>query len=323
MRNYLAIDSGGTKVQAILYDEHLHPIQISRVGSMRDNTTCEDLIRQNMEQLRDELCLTPETVIECISGVGVSGDMVTFLQESCQVRSVDYLNEGIVALNAACIFGDGIQTLAGTGSNCTAKYGERFIFCGGYGAWISDAGSGYWIGREAINAGIADYEGYGERTILTDYVAEHFGRNRERYSEIVSSIYGNEQISPAAQIASCAQPVSKAAKEGDKVALSILAAAGKVLGDQTTALIRREQIPDEVPVTISGSVWRSHRILFDTYQECIRAQASARPIKLPVFEPIIGIMIKQYRDRTGNFTDADCALLKELYPQFVSQLPFG
>ena len=55
MANFLAVDSGGTKVLAILYDEDFIPKAISRVGSFRTDTTPADLIRRNMEQMQAEL----------------------------------------------------------------------------------------------------------------------------------------------------------------------------------------------------------------------------------------------------------------------------
>ena len=64
MANHLAIDSGGTKVLGILYDDDFTPKAISRVGSFRTNTTSPELVRHNMEQMRRELGLIPGTVID-------------------------------------------------------------------------------------------------------------------------------------------------------------------------------------------------------------------------------------------------------------------
>lgn len=315
MANHLAIDSGGTKVLGILYDENFVPKAISRVGSFRTNTTSPELVRHNMERMQKELGLLPGTVIDSVSGT-IYAEFIKFLQRTCEIRQVNSFGELEAGLHAACIFGEGMMTLSGTGSNVGAYYQGQILFAGGYGAAVSDAGSGYWLARDAMNAAIADDSGYGDPTMLTGLIAAHFGFPRERFHDAVFSIYDNTDFSPVAQVASCAPLVSQAASAGDSIASKILKQTGLILGQQAVALIRKNRLPDNLPMTISGSVWRSHRILFDAFADCIRAQSPSRPICIPEFEPIIGIMIYHYRKMHGCFDQEAYQLLKTLYPQY-------
>jgi len=319
MANHLAIDSGGTKVLGILYDDDFTPKAISRVGSFRTNTTSPELVRHNMEQMQRELGLTPGTVIDSVSGT-VYQEFVEFLQKTCTIRQVDACGELEAGLYAACIFGEGMMTLSGTGSNVGALYKGQLYFAGGYGASVSDAGSGYWIARDAMNAAIADDSGYGDPTMLTGLIAAHFGFPKDRFHDAVFSIYSNMDFSPVAQVASCAPLVSQAAAAGDPIACEILKQAGQILGKQAVALIRKKQLPDDLPMTVSGSVWRSHRILFDAFADCIRAQSPNRPICIPEFEPIMGIMIRHYHKLHGKFDENARQLLKDLYPQYSFEM---
>jgi len=321
MANYLAVDSGGTKVLAILYDEAFRPKAISRVGSFRTNTTSPELVRHNMEQMQKELGLTPGTVIDQISGV-VYQDFLDFLKQTCTVKNVLHISELETGLHAACIFGDGINALSGTGSNIGVIYQGKDYSAGGYGAAVADSGSGYWMAREAMNAAIADFEGFGEQTLLTKLIAEYFGYTADDLRTAIFSIYSNTELSPVAQVASCAPLVSQAASAGDQVAIDILKRAGEILGKQATALVSKNHFPDDMPLTISGSVWRSNRILFDSFAACIRSQSPNRPIKLPEFEPILGVMARHCIELTGDFNDADRARFKELYPQYQFSLPY-
>ncbi|MBR2949091.1 MAG: hypothetical protein IKC46_04440 [Lachnospiraceae bacterium] len=315
MANHLAIDSGGTKVLGILYDDDFTPKAISRVGSFRTNTTSPELVRHNMEQMQKELGLVPGTVIDSVNGI-VYQEFVDFLQKTCEIRQINSFGELEAGLHAACIFGDGMMTLSGTGSNVGAFYQGQFYVEGGYGASVSDAGSGYWMARDAMNAAIADNSGYGDPTMLTGLIAAHFGFPKERFHDAVFSIYNNTDFSPVAQVASCAPLVSQAASAGDRIACEILKQTGLILGKQAVALIRKKQLPDSLPMTISGSVWRSHRILFDAFADCIHAQSPKRPICIPEFEPIVGIMIRHYHMLHGDFDENARQLFKTLYPQY-------
>ena len=315
MANHLAIDSGGSTVLGILYDDNFTPKAVSRVGSFRANTTPPELVRQNMKQMQQELGLVPGTVIDSVNGIAYP-TFVEFLRKTCEIKHVDRFGELDIGLHAACIFGDGMMALSGTGSCVSAYYQEQVYSVGAYGAIVSDVGSGYWIARDALNAAIADDSGYGEPTLLTELIATHLGFPKERFRDAIFSIYRNTVSSPVAQVASCAPLVSKAAAAGDRVACEILRQAGLILGRQAVALIRKNQLPDDLPITVSGSVWRSHRIFFDAFADCIHAQSPDRPIRIPEFEPIIGVMIHHYRRRHGCFDEEARQLFKTLYPQY-------
>lgn len=316
MKNYIAIDSGGTKVIAVLYDEYFRPKAISRVGSFRANTTPPEQIQKNMKRLIMELGLTPGTVIHQISGI-TTEEFVSFVSDTCEVLQVDLLGELSAGLCAAGIFGDGIQALSGTGSNSAAHFQGKNYFAGGYGANISDIGSGFWIGREALKSAIADFEGYGSHTILTEMLSAHLGGNRDSFREAIFSIYNNDMSSISSQVAACSQVVSRAAEQGDSTAIGILQSAGKLLAKQTIALIKKHHIPDYVPLTVSGNVWRSHYAFMSSFMKDILEQSTERPIKLPMFEPIVGVIIKHYHDLNCVFTHEMQACFRTLYPQYV------
>ena len=156
--------------------------------------------------------------------------------------------------------------------------------------------------------------------MLKKLIAQHFGYPEDNLHHAIFSIYGNTDLSPVAQVASCAPLVSQAAQAGDQVACEILQKTGEILGKQAIALIRKRNLPDHLPMTISGSVWRSNRILFDAFAELIHAQCPDRPILIPEFEPILGIMIRHYLLLNGRFADEEYALFRELYPQFAFQM---
>jgi nitroreductase len=173
---------------------------------------------------------------------------------------------------------------------------------------------------EAMNAAIAADNDYGPPTLLKKLIAQHFGYPEDDLHNAIFSIYDNTDLSPVAQVASCAPLVSQAARAQDPVACDILRKTGEILGKQAVALIRKQKLPDHLPMTISGSVWRSHRILFDSFAELIGAQCPTRPILIPEFEPILGIMIRHYLLLNGHFAEEEAALFRKLYPQFAFRM---
>ena len=122
--------------------------------------------------------------------------------------------------------------------------------------------------------------------------------------EAIRSIYQKGAVSPTATVASCAAIVSKAAAQGDAVAMRILQNAGRILGEQMRYLIKKHEIPAVVPITISGSVWRGHPIIFEEFYRVLQARDVDRQILVPPFEPIVGAVIRHYAAENGGF-DAD------------------
>lgn len=322
MKNYLAVDSGGTKILAVLYDEEFRPIKTVRVGSCRGNTTSDELVEYHLEQFGKKLGMGKDLVIDCVTGVA-DAVFMEYLTDHYTVLETDMTGELEGGLFAAGLFGDSLLALSGTGSQISGIYQGKIYVAGAYGAAISDLGSGYWIGRSAMEAAIADYEGYGERTLLTDLLARKYGGDRESFREAVFRVYECTEHSPVSHVASCADLVSEAARQGDFRAREILKETGKNLGLQMTALIEKNKFPANLPLTISGSVWRSEKILFDTFAECIRKQCPERPIIVPAFEPVIGFMIRHYRKVKGEFTREDRKKFEALYPQFRFSLGSG
>lgn len=302
MEKYLALDAGGTKVAAILYDDNFHIIRTAVSGSLRENTTSGDLIEKHTSEIVAQLGLADGGNIERISGV-CEGSLIDRIRSLCSVGELSMTGEFDIGLCAANIFGDGLLALSGTGATLFGKYQGRSFGTGGYGASVADEGSGYWTARQAFLAAIADDEERGPRTLLTDLISEHFGFNRSRLGSAIFAIYGQRQLSAVACVARCAPLVTDAANMGDEVALNILNRAGELLGLQLLHVIRKNGIPSLVPAAISGNNWRGHRVIFDTFKSVLLNQAPERQIIIPKFEPIIGVILKHYHGLHGEITE--------------------
>ena len=245
---------------------------------------------------------------------GTQGWLLTErLKEVCEINTIDdNLTEFDLGLHSAEIFGDGILALSGTGCTIFAKHGENIRRVGGLGSMLYDAGAGYHIGRAACKAAIEHDLGFGEPTIITDLITDQLKRDCsadsvkipsiQGFQLLLYSIYANKNISPVVYISSFTKLVSMAASLGDKVATKILEEAGRIVGLQTCSLISINSMPNNLPLTISGSVWKSHKSFYNSFRDTIKDSLIGELIP-PYFEPIVGVIIRHYYKTHGKYDD--------------------
>jgi len=146
----------------------------------------------------------------------------------------------------------GILVTAGTGSIAFGRNeaGEE-ARAGGWGWMLGDEGSGWWIGREAIRAALAEWEGSGPATKITDLILEAF--ELSDIYDVIPEIY-HEKIARR-DIISLAKPVGELAKAGDEIAIDIYHRAGLALGRMAVTTARSLDIgPEELRVSMLGSI---------------------------------------------------------------------
>lgn len=310
----IAIDSGGTKFAVILYDEYLTPIKKVTVGSLRDLTVDAQLIEKEVDTLMEKLELEKGSVITKLSGTPCgSTAFQKRLNEHCVVKQTAFCGEEFLGYAAAGLFDGGLLSLSGTGSATFIKYKDQHFCFGGYGSVISDEGSGYWMGRLACEAAIRDHEDRGEKTLLTDMITKHFGKNNLHAA--LFSIYGLKNVSHVTSVASVSKLVGKAALEGDVIARQIIKDTAKSLADQAIGAINRSGFSANIPATVLGSVWHCP-YLIDDFTALMQAHCSDFELTIPQFEPIIGALIKDHYERNNSYDDNTRAKLFECYPEY-------
>ncbi|NYF15676.1 N-acetylglucosamine kinase-like BadF-type ATPase [Microbacterium sp. AK009] len=146
----------------------------------------------------------------------------------------------------------GAVVAAGTGVVTLAVGRHRVARVDGWGNIMGDAGSGYWIGREALEAVMRAYDGRGPRTALSGLVAERWPEVESAYIELQGA------ADRVAQIAALARGVAELAAD-DAVAADICRrAAAELALSVATALDRVAEDPDaEAQVAAIGGVFRA------------------------------------------------------------------
>ena len=315
MKYWFAADCGGTKAAAILYDEDFVRRGVCVTGSVRQNTTSEALAAAHTRTLVETLGLKGLTLEEAAGAVDPR--VMRAVKESCTVLRQGVSGEAELGLAAAGIFGDGMLALCGTGATVFAKVGKKTLVAGGYGAAVADEGSGYYVGREGLIAAIRDSEGRGAPTALTDLLPAHLGFPGGRsLRDAVFSVYGKTDMSPAASVAGCAPVVIEAARRGDPVSVRILTEAGGLIAAQLRYLIRRNGLPENLPLTVSGSMWRNNPVMFRAFCDTLFPGEGEARVILPRLEPVLGVPARQMYEKEGEFTGESVKRLLSQFPEF-------
>jgi N-acetylglucosamine kinase-like BadF-type ATPase len=226
----LGIDGGGTKTQALIADEEGNvrgwgtsgPSNYDDVGMERAQAGIEEAVWIARQQ-----AALPEAPFDSVflgmAGVVSDKDRAVIHAIARQLNLADDQNIDIdhdcrIALAGGLSGRPGIVLIAGTGSSCYGQSGagESWL-AGGWGHLISDEGSSYWLGIQAMRCAVASYDGR-LHSILKDLVQDQFQLTELR--DLMHRIYviGMSR----SEVASLAPLVITAARQGDDVALHLL-----------------------------------------------------------------------------------------------------
>lgn len=150
---------------------------------------------------------------------------------------------------------EGVMIACGTSVVTLAVGADQVARVDGWGWMAGDAGSAYWIGRNAFEAALRGYDGRRQSTLLTEIFADDFDDLELAYLEL--------QADPdrVARVASYAAKVDEAAAT-DPVARNILDKAAAHLSEAVVAAAHRVELGRHEPPTVCalGKTFTSHRV---------------------------------------------------------------
>lgn len=159
---------------------------------------------------------------------------------------------------------NGAVVASGTGVVTLAVGPAGVARVDGWGYLMGDAGSGFWVGREALDAVMRAHDGRGPATTLTAVVQDRWPDLEDAYVQL--------QSDPArvSVVAWFAETVAAHAAT-DEVAAGICAAAAEELALSVTTALRRVGTTDAAPlVSAIGGVFRAPAIR-GPFEELVRA----------------------------------------------------
>lgn len=185
--------------------------------------------------------------------------------------SIALLDDIVLAYVAHFEPGAGHLISSGTGSiGVHVTSAGEIIRVGGRGILVDDAGSGSWIALRALDQiyRLHDHDGdFGRVAQLADRLFEMIGGSA--WHDVRQYVYGGDR----GRIGQLALAVSRAAEDGDTVALKIIEQAGAELVALGTALSARA---GELPICLIGGVLELHPVILETIRIGLKGVAVSR-----------------------------------------------
>jgi glucosamine kinase len=176
--------------------------------------------------------------------------LVKVIESHAPAGYVLFVNDMVPLLYAPPMSAVGVVVSSGTGSCVLGRDGSgRLAKIGGHEHIVSDEGSAYSLGREALRAAASAIDGTGQATKLSDLATEHFGMTIPALGRWLA-----ENRSARAMVAGFAPVVLDAS--ADSVAWSIIESNAASLATAVTVALDRLDLGAHPSVGFSGGVMR-------------------------------------------------------------------
>ena len=223
---YFGIDGGGTHSRIAICDKDMNIVYQGKGESTNiysvSITDAKNNVKQLIQKAMEE---THITLFKrgCIGSAGLARPhekqiFKEFFTSFLPTTPVQLCNDGEILLVGALMETQGYALISGTGSLSLARCKNGKVYrSGGYGYMLSDEGSAWWIGAQAIKRTLRSFD---KRDLTT-----HMSKDLLKASNLLSLDDFVEYVhhkATKADIAKLAPIVTQHAKKEDPLALDIL-----------------------------------------------------------------------------------------------------
>lgn len=270
---YIGIDSGGTKCELIIASESKkilfkklykgvhYSVSGPGIYSKEVSGFIFDALRN--ARLKIENCIS---ICFGIAGAREENDRIKLKKLFCKKLGTENIlitTDAMTALYGAFEGEEGIILISGTGSVLYGFSKDKITRVGGWGRIIGDEGSGYWIGKRALNLAAKEYDRRIIRqSMFTKKLEQEFGITKENINQKTFSA-GFEIQSVAPLVLSCA------AKKCELSSQVVNEAVSGLLYHLTTFLEVSKR-KNEIRMSFIGSIVENKNILSDKLKKEIR-----------------------------------------------------
>lgn len=262
----LAIDAGqtGIKTRLISSDGTAHDRLFP--GVLTDRPLLPQLTAV-VSSVADEAGAVPRTVTFGVSGLTDAGAEAAALMGDpalADVQRVVVTHDSVTSFLG--VLGDqyGSVVAAGTGVVTLGVGPEHSTRVDGWGYIMGDAGSGYWIGRAALDAVMRAFDGRGPATRLTAVVQERWPDLASAYTALQAS---EDRVRTVASFAAATATLAEA---GDEVAVRICGEAAGELALAALTSLHVTDAPADAAVGAVGGVFGS-ALVRSAFEHAVRA----------------------------------------------------
>ncbi len=252
----VGVDGGGTKTKAIAVECTNGVGKIISEHETGGSNFHNVGIKKAAQRIREAVMESTRGVIPDLLVMGLAGldsryDYEVLWENLHELgKQVIMDNDSFFLLYSETRGGKGVIVISGTGSVILGLDGSRKVRAEGAGWFLSDTGSAYWIGREALRYLTKVLQGVEKETEMTKALMKSL-RIRD-IDDLIYWVYHKGH--KVERVASVSKIVDKASRKRDDVATSILSRAANELGE-IASRVAREVRSDSVYVV--GGMFRS------------------------------------------------------------------
>ncbi len=300
MRLFLGVDGGQSGTTAVIGDDTGRVLgegeagPCNHAGAGEGRAKLERAVRISVQGACQAAGLDPETVSFAVACFGMSGgpeDKREILASLLRAERLLVTTDAVTALAGATAHGQGIITIAGTGSIAFGRNGAgKTARAGGWGYVFGDEGGAFDLVRQATRAALRMEEGWGPPTSMRDALLADTGTSSA--NQMLHLFYTDEW--PRSRVATLARLVDEAAVNGDAVARQIVNQAAMELAI-LAASVRRQlwKEGDAVDVAYIGGVFQS-LTLRERFKLLVEMDFAVR-CGPPLHGPAEGALLEAYR----------------------------
>ena len=263
-RYFAAMDVGGTKADAVLFTEDgsviAHIIDPAGIPFDHGVETTTSNCKRTLDKLFEAADAPIEALYCAIATVEYYYDeFVDFFAKSFpNIKKIRLEGDGCSLISGMLGHNDGACLICGTGSSLYIRQGDTYRHLGGGGHLIDSCGSGFSLGRYAIQAALRAHDGSAEQTLLTKLLDEQSGT--QMWDNLVE-IYAKGR----AYVASFANCVFVARRQGDLVARNIFNTCAADMANVIWSAYR--ELGGAFDLVLNGGIFRN----FPEYAKAVRA----------------------------------------------------
>jgi len=259
---FVGIDSGGTKCELLINDGNNRTIQKKTYKSIHYSLHGKDKLAGHLKEIIKKSLKEKNLKLNYCKGIciGLAGarekkDKINLekqLKKSIGFNNIIIESDTVLALQGAFNGNSGLILICGTGSILYGNVNGKFLRIGGWGRRISDYGSGYEIGRNAIKHLVTEYD-KSKISKFSKAIEKEFSFNK---TNILENIYHKnfdfQHLVPF---------VLKQAEQNNKDALKIINKAVEDLSHHFELFFAVSGLRKKINLAFSGSIIENENVL--------------------------------------------------------------
>lgn len=292
------IDGGGSKTLLALCSLEGQLLGLGRGGpSNVDDVGVEQAERSIAVALQaacSEAGVGLESIRFCFFGMaGVVSErdraMVRGIAHSLGLSGViDIDHDCRIALAGALSGRPGIVQIAGTGSSCFGRNVQGQVWrSGGWGHLISDEGSSYWLGREALVRVVRALDGRDPPTALQEPLLAVL--KVEHPDHLLHRLY--VQGLSRSELAALAPVVMVTAQSGDRAAQDLLTIGAGLLVECIAAVAQNLNLPSDAELAVVGGLTKAGEAFWQPLEAALAQKLPHMRLTSAELPPVLGAIV--------------------------------